>query len=371
VGVWPFYPKDRTPRCYDRWVFAFIPGAATASAAGEPLSTTRSRLLAQGWAEVEPPDASNPNPNVVLSEPLNRPRPCGPSSSSAELEKASSWNYMFAVGEGNGWDQVVRVDRQTVAYDAPADSTTPKCSNIGTARTNAWNLNILCSWDWDGGGCGSLARPFVEWRFGERAPSAWELAMMGVNMLYHSKFLTPPPQITEASVTEASLSPTPTPSNGTRRLAEDSGEFPPEFTCLERDGDLPPECGVRKPPSDWSASCPLSVGAQHTCYYMPTVGEAGKIHGCNMPTVGEAGDNAGELSAATTTNNGEGPPNPYCMSLFPPTWRATDWYVAHKLDALNQDGGDTATALLIAGVVLVSFFGCSGVFALVMASKMN
>ena len=33
------------------------------------------------------------------------------------------------------------------------------------------------------------------------------------------------------------------------------------------------------------------------------------------------------LSTVARKEAGEGPPNPLCMSIFPPSWRLDDWYV--------------------------------------------
>eukprot|EP00966_Prymnesium_polylepis_P262077 6054024-Prymnesium_polylepis.1 len=71
---WNLYPQSEK-ECYDRWVFAFT-SSSTDTPAGEPLSTTRARLQARGWVEVQAPSDSSNDPSVVLSEPLSRPRSC-------------------------------------------------------------------------------------------------------------------------------------------------------------------------------------------------------------------------------------------------------------------------------------------------------
>ena len=57
---------------------------------------------------------------------------------------------------------------------------------------------------------------------------------------------------------------------------------------------------------------------------------------------------------------GIGPPNRYCMSLFPPSWRLDDWYVGRWVTLTNDFN---PFGLLIAGIVIFGIGGIGGTCA--------
>ena len=260
----------------------------------------------------------HPLRQVVLSEPLNRPRACN-----------FAWTLGgyggFSTGDDYGdYATVADLYDATVTYSPPAS--TISCDNIGAWRTNAAESNLKVA----SGGNRDGDPPFVEWRFSPRAPSAWELSQMGVEMVYTSKQLTHPPEIRAGG-------------NAACELRDN----------LDR--DLPLGCSLRELPSAWLGTCPLRVGGQLTCYYLPSPSDDARFHGCNSPNAEPSTDTT--LSTATAARVGTGPPNPYCMTIFPPSWRVKDWYVATWLAAF---GGFDPNGLLIAGVILCGVFGLAG-----------
>ena len=106
----------------------------------------------------------------------------------------------------------------------------------------------------------------------------------------------------------------------------------------------------------WQDSCPLRVGGMLPCWRLLEANRAtaSKFHGCTTTaqsgtqSADETGDEAGDerdASAALLPPNASmsaviarvasvGPPNPTCATIFPPAWRASDWYVASLTDGL-------------------------------------
>ena len=96
---------------------------------------------------------------------------------------------------------------------------------------------------------------------------------------------------------------------------------------------------------------------------MPKPNEDSKYHGCDPPNSESSTDRT--LSTATATVTGAGPPNTYCMTIFPPSWRVKDWYIAKWLQAF---GGFDPRGLLIAGIILCGVFGLGGIGLLLISS---
>jgi hypothetical protein len=98
---------------------------------------------------------------------------------------------------------------------------------------------------------------------------------------------------------------------------------------------LPDACTKRE--AHWSASeCPLRTGGRIDCFYCGDGGcssLAAKVHGCAEASVMQT---RSRLSEALHLEAGHGPPNPFCMTIFPPSWRITDWCarrIRHALPA--------------------------------------
>ena len=166
---------------------------------------------------------------------------------------------------------------------------------------------------------------------------------MGVdNMLYASKQFSGPPVLTDA-----------------------------DPSCMSDSifgGGLAEGCGERPAPPEFGESrCPLQTGGTLKCWYIPKDPDAPgmqellNVHGCGGKS-DDALDGSGSgsprrfgsLSEVAEGMAGAGPPNPYCMSIFPPSWRMSDWYVAFQL--MSRASYDP-NSLLIAGIVISSLFG--------------
>jgi hypothetical protein len=325
----PTHPSDAraslSPQdvCYDRWVFAFSPGAAVGSDAGEALSATRKRLLSRGWAELE--SAGGDDDDVVLSAPLNRRRECdfsykvtGPDLFSRDAPDRSYGTYTY-------------VEPASVQYSPP--SANISCSDLGSWFTNPWESHLL---EGDGGGgwrpFSRHAPPWPEWRFNPRAPSAWELSQLDANAILGSKELMGPPQLSMNA-----------------SLCHLHGDSPISRIVSHR---VTSGCAARDLPGSWGDSCPLRVGGELQCWYMGDGNASGAegYHGCG-PQAPVAG--AETLSGVAQRVAGAAPPNPFCMTIFPPSWRVADWYVATWLQELMDFD---PYPMFLAGVILSAIF---------------
>jgi hypothetical protein len=59
------------------------------------------------------------------------------------------------------------------------------------------------------------------------------------------------------------------------------------------------------------------------------------------------------LSGVAQRVAGAAPPNPFCMTIFPPSWRVADWYVATWLQELMDFD---PYPMFLAGVILSAIF---------------
>jgi hypothetical protein len=334
--------------CYDRFVFAFIKGEQVADA-GEPLAVTRNRLLSRGWVELDamdPVEAKEALADVVLSPPLNIPRSCDFESSEGNgktLYEVPSLDSDFGT--------IMHVETGGTDYSPPEMHPEEACGSgkLAAWYTNSYQMSILNP-DFDIWNPEKM--PTAEWRFEhfdgpeprQAAPSAWALSQMGVNnMIYASKQFSGPPVLTDV-----------------------------EPSCVSDSlfgGGLEEGCGERMAPGEFASKCPLMPGGMLKCWYIPKEPDAPGMqellgaHGCggkSSDTVNSTGretDDAkmfGSLSEVAEGMAGAGPPNPFCMSIFPPSWRLTDWYVSIQLMAR---GNYDPSSLLIAGIVISSLFG--------------
>ena len=301
-------------KCFDRWIFAFAP-TTDALDVGEPLGTMRERLLTNAWVEINAVSTANQTP-VVLSPPLHRARPCDFNIHCCGTSPLVSRWHASAAFSTEGPHLRIRTASQD--YAAPAK---PLASLCADPQVGSWIANPLSARIFGNGGRYWEKQGGVEeeWSYELRAPSNWELAHAALGMLYESRqFEGPPPVVANA-----------TPCKKSNR------------------GEVTDGCGQRQRPADWTAtSCPLRVGGQLTCYHLQneSAGVA-RMHGCS----GEA-QAADGLSAAIASLHGTGPPNPYCFSIFPPSWRLSEWVVNHWKPSSND--GIVSADLLLASYVL-------------------
>ena len=148
---------------------------------------------------------------------------------------------------------------------------------------------------------------------------------------------------------------------------------------------LPEACGTREAPS-WfdmgDASCPLQAGGMLKCYYRGndfrneegyglSVDEKNinRFHGCGSESDArafvEAESARSLLSAYVRELAGDGPPNPFCMTLFPPSWRVEDWASGSWLTDTSNQGG----TLLIVSFILFPIFSAPGVACIYFAHR--
>jgi hypothetical protein len=295
--------------CYDRYVFAF----STVEASGEPLNATRARLEARGFVEVDPPTdplvlAGVP---VVLSPPVHLKRAaCALPTTAEPLEGLTYQSIVNSSiihsttapgGMGSQYGTITSLwSPVSLAYESPTTTIRSAChgTELSAWWTNPAYVALLGSgmlrYEVPGQ---TLALSFVEWPFSPhgRAPSNWELSQFGVNSLYESKQWTGPIPIVEKA-----------------RRCEVSNVMDRRFSqgCRER----------QRP--DWSTDCPLHVGAQLPCWHSTGVTKPDVLDmfGCSdvSPAAG--------LGQVIRGLVGQGPPNPLCYSIFPPSWRMADWF---------------------------------------------
>ena len=140
----------------------------------------------------------------------------------------------------------------------------------------------------------------------------------------------------------------------------------PQFSVLER--FLSQDCKVRTIPSAWNGpgtssdgACPLKAGAKLPCWALWTpnnksgfkgASNAARFHGCEPDTPAESAaatpptntphtptppTSSATLSDVAAVEGGQPPPNRYCHTIFPPEWRAKDWYVEGWAEGLLPD----------------------------------
>ena len=355
-GFW----DSAASHCFDRWLIAFRHFSANATeqpaAAGEPLAVTRARLLARGWREVSSvgtatSDWNETQPDVILSPPLHTARACdfdyhatsGPRLFSRRASDASYGTSSY-------------LQPAEVAYAEPArDLGCGRSSKVdggggggggggGSGGGGAW-------WDDDGGVAAWVtnpwrpqildraslqvvdrdAPPFVLWQFGGSvgAPSAWQLSQLDVDAILCTKEWTGPP----------SLRPDPPACT-----LKGDGPVSRVLSRAVTDG-----CGDWPTPNEWRTNCPLTAGSHLPCWTLgsdaATAEDASRYHGCRSTR--RAGEQRGKYGvngrAAPTTLSevadalaGEGPPNPRCSTIVPPSWRVRDWYVATWVTSLES-----------------------------------
>jgi hypothetical protein len=160
-----------------------------------------------------------------------------------------------------------------------------------------------------------------------RAPSAWVLGQTSVHdSLYESKQGAATPPTLVASDADAAC--------GSAGLLSQA---------------LTPGCNVRAMPREWASECPLRVGGNLPCWQLASSGAAA-FHGCAGTRRRAAQSATGAAAAAAAASGrrlsegsrygafsslsdavesiaGAGPPNPQCLSIFPPSWRMADWFV--------------------------------------------
>eukprot|EP00966_Prymnesium_polylepis_P246720 5706061-Prymnesium_polylepis.2 len=202
---------------------------------------------------------------------------------------------------------------------------------MGAWLSNPWRSMMLDPWlhVWE-----RNEPPFPQWTYSPRAPSAWELSQLEVNAVLSSKVWTGPPAL---STGEADCE-----LEGANPLSR----------ILAR--HVTPGCAVRS--IEWGSECPLHVGGKLKCWFLSAGSDAapGKYHGCGHEDLTDS--RPPTLSTATDLLAGAGPPNRYCMTIFPPEWRVHDWYVATWLQELADFD---PRGLLIAGVVLPFVAACA------------
>lgn len=119
-------------------------------------------------------------------------------------------------------------------------------------------------------------------------------------------------------------------------------------------------CKQRELPVGWSNNCPLHTGGQLTCYYSSTQASAATsaeetkpmaYHGCGNDSIDPpASDSYTNYMQGLV---GSGPPNPFCMTIFPPSWRMNDWALWRWTTMI---GSFDPFPMLIAGIVLGVLF---------------
>ena len=351
------HPTQR--ECYDRWVFAFSTPLANAGTGtgmyGEPLSTMRDRLAANGWAEIDfDPSVATNTTSVVLSGPINRVRACDftvvicndtvPGNlcvnvpSSDRVENVFPFNYRPANPSWSleasepGYEPMTAIfNPAQVQYKSPEVPVQNLCTEALTVSRSveAWYTNPVDARVLVGAGAYSMTlRNFtdVEWPFEPRAPTEWELAHMGVDMLYTSKQFNGGPALVPSA----------------RRC-----EMPHE--PRSNGGTLSPGCSEREIPwPSGASSCPLRAGGRMPCWYLEQPDdELANIHGCSA-TVPQ-----NSVTTLVRGKFGGGPPNPLCVTIFPPSWRLADWFVV-QFQELEDSG---SIALVVVGIL---FLLCGG-----------
>ena len=338
--------------CYDRFAFAFAPGSATSTsgAVGETLQTLSNRMATSGFvlqaSDVPSPPAST---DVVLSAPLNIPRVCdfpfGETSAPTDRDPILQDGTM-RIGPFRGF-------YYNAPYVAPAADISRECGASGSLRgyfTNAAQATWLddnvddngpfdpsryTQWEQD-----DLPAPL--WSFAPQAPTAYELAVVGTDYMITTKVNMTPPDL----------------------LPGTAGACEPPFGLTS---DFSAGCHTRDEPSEWSSSCPLRVGASLPCWWidasLSTADDelAKRVHGCATArtTTGSAHESqepaSEELAHQTAQMRAmvpgtDAPPNPYCMTILPPSWRVAEWTVLEKLKTVQ---GFNPQAMMWASIIMM------------------
>ena len=314
------FEQHATEHCYDRFVFLFQPGASGVTG-GEPLSTTAQRLTDATWREIDPPPATlDPNTDVVLSAPINIPRACDFTYSKTSAMTMPSDSEVYHEEYG----QYMMLWPASISYAPPETDISTACTS---AELRAWYTNPHRMYEYQAPGYNLHdGPPHREWDFSDGAPSNWQIGNVGVKTLLESKFYTGAPSI---------------------EVNPEKCELPSIVSQELTDG-----CGKRARPSEWSNdNCPLRTGGRLTCYYRgnePADSLAAMVHGCKEGRDTDTGRRLGhDEGAGDSYNNnviginienevGAGPPNPYCMGIFPPSWRLDDWTVAEYARMVND-----------------------------------
>ena len=209
-------------------------------------------------------------------------------------------------------------------------------------------------------------------------PPSPQLAQLDVEAIVWTKQLIEQPPLSSAASSAAAPSDDAGPCTVERRSH-------PQFSILDR--FLSRGCSVRTVPSAWNGhgapsspdagACPLKAGAKLPCWALWVANDAGgfegasgaaRFHGCERQTPAESAAAASPtpssprtpglfdwrsptLSDVATSEGGEPPPNRYCHTIFPPEWRAKDWYVEGWAE--GQLPGRNPWTTYIAGYVLV------------------
>ena len=226
-------------------------------------------------------------------------------------------------------------------YVPPAES-----NDIGSAcnggRLAAWFTNPLEASMLGGP---DVWPPWPSWRFDVTttsggnmlAPKAWWLAMV--------------------STFDNAFASKQTPMNGPDLTYEYEGTLCTKGNVFSR--RLSTTCQTRTMPAQWANDCPLKVGGTLPCWQLAqATTTAGHFHGCPA-------DNAGAsegLSRTMQSIAGDGPPNPACLTIFPPSWRLADWVVAVWI---SSNEAFNPVPMAYAGVIIGIIFGILGVLGLI------
>ena len=131
-------------------------------------------------------------------------------------------------------------------------------------------------------------------------------------------------------------------------------------------------CQYREMPISWKNECPLTAGKTAQAWWLTggnAIGATGELikrqHGCyatwtNSITTPMAGAPTPlDTTTITTARFGDlagmGPPNPDCLTITPPSWRTTDYF----LNVKNTQGNVfNPIGLCLAGLILGSICLC-------------
>lgn len=345
--------------CYDRFAMAFAPGGGYENRGSlETLAQMDIRMAGAGYAKL---DSSAPSPDgstpVILSAPLSRARDCDFVYDEQGYDGPTLGGY-------SRWGGAYNMSGSGLVYTYAPPAQTPTCSatDMMTYYTNAPNNIILdddtgtdtgtmqtsqyTQWDLD------EPSPLVVDTFHLQAPTEWELVKWGAGWLMSMELTQVPP-----------------------KLVSNSGEctIPDLFSTTMTDG-----CLTREKPN-WAGGCAMTVGDTVPCWWLnPSSGmnaatrdSIKREHGCKgtstsaLMTSG-AGipvgphDSSTRLSFIMSRRAGAGPPNPDCMTIFPPSWRTKDYFV---YALLAQKGGFNPRGPLMASIIMPPILLCLGMCA--------
>ena len=316
------------------------------------------RMTGAGYAVL--PSAAPPPPGstkVVLSAPLNVPRYCdfGYLDTMAPVDSLRRYiRYSYNYTPPSRTIAQSCADGSLSAWQTNFPRTTWLDDNTGTQDDAVMNKAGYTMWD-------QGRVPWYGIAFNKQAPTEWELAKWSTTDIWALKQKQDPPKIVDSGG----------PCEGGGWLVENG---------------MSEGCMTRTKPAGWDGGCPpTAVGDSYPCYYINSASFSSsdaelirRQHGCfatstasistpmSEEDIPKPKERADSLTDYFSASYGAGPPNPDCLTIFPPSWRMVDLFVGNKLSLIsgfNPYGmflGAIITASVLLGCAFCSCLGACG-----------